>query len=109
MRSGLEKMLEKTVSKGTDDAYYMLEAKREANSDYLSKADIEALDCSIAENGTLPYGELRAKSHGEEWCRAYKQAGRKVMDIVGMAKDAMASEDMINYIEENLAVEAALA
>ena len=73
------------------------------------RADIEALDCSIAENGTLPYGELRAKSHGEEWCRAYKQAGRKVMDIVGMAKDAMASEDMINYIEENLAVEAALA
>ena len=87
----------------------MLEAKREADSDYLSKADIEALDCSIAENGTLPYGELRAKSHGEEWSRAYKQAGRKVMDIVGMAKDAMASEDMINYIEENLAVEAALA
>lgn len=42
-------MLEKTVSKGTDDAYYMLEAKREADSDYLSKADIEALDCSIAE------------------------------------------------------------
>lgn len=105
----LKKMLEKTVSKGTDDAYYMLEAKREADSDYLSKADIEALDCSIAENGTLPYGELRAKSHGKEWSRAYKQAGRKVMDIVGMAKDAMASEDMINYIEENLAVEAALA
>ena len=94
-----------------DDAYcdQDLEAKRESDSDYLSKADIEALDCSIAENGTLPYGELRAKSHGEEWCRAYKQAGRKVMDIVGMAKDAMASEDMINYIEENLAVEAALA
>ena len=31
------------------------------------------------------------------------------MDIVGMAKDGMASEDMIEYIEENLAVEAALA
>ena len=31
------------------------------------------------------------------------------MDIVGMAKDAMASEDMIEYIKENLAVEAALA
>ena len=105
----LKHMLDNTVSKGADDAYYMLEAKRNADSDYLSKADIEALDRSIAENGSLPYGELRAKSHGEEWGRAYKQAGRKLMDIVGMAKDAMASEDMINYIEENLAVEAALA
>lgn len=102
-------MLDNTVSKGADDAYYMLEAKRNADSDYLSKADIEALDRSITENGSLPYGELRAKSHGEEWGRAYKQAGRKVMDIVGMAKDAMASEDMIEYIKENLAVEAALA
>ena len=49
------------------------------------------------------------KSHGEEWSRAYNQQGRKVMDIVGMAKDGMASEDMIEYIKENLAVEAALA
>ena len=31
------------------------------------------------------------------------------MDIVGMAKEGMASEDMIEYINENLAVEAALA
>ena len=37
------------------------------------------------------------------------QQGRKVMDIVGMAKDAMASEDMIEYIKENLAIEAALS
>ena len=105
----LKDMLEKTVAKGADDAYYMLEAKRDADLDYLSKADIEALDQSIEENRNLPYGELRAKSHGEEWSRAYNQQGRKVMDIVGMAKDAMASEDMIEYIKENLAVEAALA
>lgn len=31
------------------------------------------------------------------------------MDIVGMAKDAMASDEMLEYIKENLAVEAALA
>ena len=31
------------------------------------------------------------------------------MDIVGMAKDGMASEDMIEYIKESLSVEAALA
>ena len=105
----LQVMLEKTVSKGTDDAYYMLEAKRDADLEYLSKADIEALDYSISDNANLPYGELRAKSHGDEWNRAYKQSGRKVTDIVGMAKDAKASDDMIEYIKENLAVEAALA
>ena len=40
----LQAMIDSCISKGTDDAYYMLEAKRDANKDYLSKADIEALD-----------------------------------------------------------------
>ena len=105
----LQAMIDSCISKGTDDAYYMLEAKRDANKDYLSKADIEALDKSIRENVNLPYGELRAKSHGEEWKRAYAQQGRKVMDIIGMAKDGMASDDMIEYIKDNLLVEAALS
>ena len=87
----LQAMIDSCISKGTDDAYYMLEAKRDANKDYLSN------------------GELRAKSHGEEWKRAYAQQGRKVMDIIGMAKDGMASDDMIEYIKDNLLVEAALS
>ena len=88
----LQAMIDNCVSKGTDDAYY-----------------IDALDKSIFENVNLPYGELRAKSHGEEWKRAYAQQGRKVMDIIGMAKDGMASDDMIEYIKDNLLVEAALS
>jgi uncharacterized phage-associated protein len=105
----LQSMLHESVSMGTDDAYYMLEAKREANEEYLSKADIDVLDASISENARLPYGELREKSHGEEWKRAYAQQGRKVMDVVGMAKDGMASDDMIAYIKENLTIEAVLS
>lgn len=105
----LRDMLEKDVSNGTYDAYYMLEARRKADLDYLSKADVEALDNSISENANLPYGDLRSKAHGKEWERAYHLQGRKVMDIVGMAKDAMASDSMIEYIKENLAVKAALA
>lgn len=105
----LRDMLEKDVSKGTADAYYMLSARRDADLDYLSRSDIDVLDASIAENSCLSYGELREKSHGEEWRRACQLQGRKVMDIVGMAKDAMASDDMIEYIKENLAVESALA
>ena len=87
----------------------MLEAKREANIDYLSKADIEALDNSIFENAHLSYNELRAKSHGKEWKRAFAKQGRKVMDIIGIAKDGMASDGMIEYIKDNLLVEEALA
>lgn len=106
----LQSILNDCIQKGNDDAYYMLEAKREADKDYLSKADIEVLDKSISENAGLPYRELRAKSHGEEWSRAFhSQQGRKVMDTIGMAKDGMASDGMIEYIKDNLAVEKALA
>ena len=105
----LQAMLNSCVSKGADDAYYMLEARRKADDDYLSKADVEALDKSISENVTLSYSELRTKSHGKEWERAYAQKGRKVMDVVGMAKDGMASDDMVDYIKGNLIVEAALS
>lgn len=105
----LQSMLKESISKGADDAYYMLEAKREADEEYLSKADIEVLDRSISENARLPYGDLRAKSHGEAWRRAYARQGRKIMDIAGMAKDGLASDEMIAYIKENLAVESALS
>lgn len=107
----LETMIRDSISKGNEDAYYILSAKREADMDYLSKADIEEIDKSIKENAYLPYGELKAKSHGEEWNRAFNdtQRGRKVMDVIGMAKDGMASNDMLEYIKDNLTIEAALA
>lgn len=106
----LEKMINAVVIKGNDDAYYMMSAKREANLDYLSKSEIEELDKSIEENARLPYNELREKSHGNEWHRAFHDtsSGRKVMDIVGMAKDALATDDMIEYIKEELEIEEAL-
>ncbi|AVM53217.1 putative phage-associated protein [Bacteroides zoogleoformans] len=105
----LQSMLDDSILKGRDDAYYMLEAKRKFDETYLSKADIEVLDRSISENANLPYGDLRSKSHGKEWERAYAQQGRKVMDVVGMAKDGMASDDMIEYIKETITIEAALS
>lgn len=107
----LEVMIQNSVAKGNEDAYYMLTAKREADMDYLSHADIEEIDKSIKENAYLPYGELREKSHGEEWHRAYysTKQGRKVMDVIGMAKDGMASGEMLEYIKNNLAVDTALA
>lgn len=107
----LEYMIAESIEQGKFDAYFMLVAKRQANLDYLSKADIEELDKSIKENAYLPYGTLKEKSHGKEWDRAFHTTlqGRKIMDIVGMARDAMATDDMLEYIKENLAVETMLA
>ncbi len=104
-------MIGEAIAKGNDDAYYMLTAKREADMEYLSKADIEEIDKSIKDNACLPYGDLREKSHGEEWRRAFynTKQGRRIMDVIGMAKDAMASDDMLEYIKDNLAIEAALS
>lgn len=109
--SELEEMIGNAVEQGADDAYYMLSAKRQANIDYLSKSEIEELDKSIAENAHLPYNTLKNKSHGTEWKRAFynPMPGKKVMDVIGMARDANASEDMIEYIREELETEEALA
>lgn len=107
----LARMINREIRKGKDDAYYMLEAKREANTDYLSLSEIQELDKSIQENAALPYGVLRAKSHGKEWERAFNSAkpGKKTMDILGMARDAAASDAMIEYIKEELELEQMLA
>lgn len=107
----LSGMIDCVVVKGNEDAYYMLEAKREANTDYLSASEIEELDKSIRDNAYLPYGTLREKSHGSEWRRAFHSSkpGKKTMDILGMAKDAAASDAMLEYIREELEVETAMA
>lgn len=107
--SELRNLLSSSIKKGEDDAYYMLAASRKTDEDYLSKADTEVLDNSIKENAYLPYSELKAKSHGKEWERAFSQSSNKKMSIVGIAKDGRASDDMIEYIKENLMNESALA
>ena len=109
--SELEQMINDTVIKGNDDACYMWAAKRQANLDYLSQSEIAELDKSIEENRFLSYTELKDKSHGAEWQRAYysHNPGRKIMDVVGMAKDASASEAILDYIKEDLEIEKALA
>lgn len=107
----LELLMNDAVIKGNDDADYMWAAKRRANLDYLSPSEIEELDKSIAENAHLPYSTLRSKSHGNEWNRAFYgiEQGRKIMDVTGMAKDAHATDEMIEYIKEELDIEKALA
>lgn len=107
----LATMIDQVIIKGNDDAYYMWSSKRQANIDYLSRAEIEELDKAIAENAHLPYNTLKNKSHGKEWSRAFhsSNSGRKLMTVVGMAKDASASDAVIDYIREEMEMERALA
>ncbi len=42
---------------------YNLSVDRDADTDYFSDSDIECLDESIAENGSLSFSELTKKSH----------------------------------------------
>lgn len=106
-----EQMLDTAITTGKDDAYYMLSAKREANIDYISQSEKEEIGISIEENAHLPYNILRRKSHGKEWNRTFysSEKGRKIMDTIGIAKDAHASDSMLAYIKEELEVEEALA
>lgn len=107
----LQQLMDDAITRGNDDAYFMWSAKRQADTDYLSLSEIEELDKSIEENAHLPYNVLRQKSHGEEWRRAYysTNSGRRIMDVAGMAKDAMATDDMVKFIKEELEIEKALA
>lgn len=106
----LSAMLDESIECGKDDAYYMLTAKRQPEMDYLSKAEIEELDKSIKDNARLSYGELRNKSHGKEWQRAYNSPnGRKEMDIIGMVKDVDNDTELLDYIQEMLDYDKALA
>lgn len=105
----LSDMLDASITYGTDDSYYILTAKREADTEYLSKAEMEELDKSIRENAYMPYGKLREKSHGAEWQRAYNSSGRKEMNVLGMVKDVNDDKELLSYIEENLDFDKILA
>lgn len=106
----LRSMINAAVARGYDDAAYMLCPKREPDMDYFSKADLQVLDESINENASLGYGQLREKSHGSAWQLAFTHGkGVKVMDEADIARDAMASEDMVEYVSQNVALQNAMS
>lgn len=88
------------------DASNTLLPKREANMDYLSPADIESLNESIAENKGLSFGELVDKSHDSAW-----QATNNccVMSISDIAKAGGANDGFVDYINEQEFIQKALS
>ncbi len=96
------------IKKGSQDAQCILFGKRNADRNYLSEADRETLDEVIKEYASLPFEVLKQKSHDEYWKRA-SEGNSKVMPLIDIARSAKASDGMIEYLEEHLAVELALS
>lgn len=72
-------------------------ALMEPDMDELSASDLEALDISISENGSLNFDELVRKSHDAAWDKAEKNEDIE-MSYLDIAEAAGTSKEMISYI-----------
>jgi len=89
----------------------ILSPSEKPDMEELSKADVECLNESIIENSGLTFFILTNKSHDSAWRKAWnnpvgKRGGK--MDIIDIAVAAGADEKTIEYIKEELELEAAL-
>lgn len=80
---------------------YIISALEIPDMDELSASDIEMLNKSISENGSLPIHTLSRKSHDFAWESAWKKAQNSPIDPILMARAAGASDATIEYILEN--------
>jgi uncharacterized phage-associated protein len=85
---------------------YTVSAKKKPCMDFLSQADIEAIDESIRENAGLSFGELSEKSHDKAWQNADTNNRIDYMEIV---RASGASKEMIEYAAEESELDNLLA
>ena len=108
-RMKLSEELSEVVQFAGEDAPNVLLPKRDANVNFLSKSEIDALDQSITEHESMTFGQLMRKSHDAAWDEANRRVhGTNVISPISMAKVMNADEAMLEYIEEQMQIEAAL-
>ena len=105
-KTELSAMLADAVEFAGDDASNIILPKRAANPQFLSKSEREILDESISENESLSFAQLLEKSHDAAWQEA--RNGAKYISPLSMARVMNADDTMIEYIEEQLEIQAAL-
>lgn len=108
----LPQMILNVVHYAGEDAPNVLLPNREPDMDCLSLADVECLDASISDNTRLSFNELKEKSHDGAWLEAWISAQNgndDTIDPVSMAKAAGASEGLLEYIDEQMKIDRALA
>ncbi len=103
---GLIPLFKDAIEFAGKDAPNTLLPKRLPNMDYLSRADIESLDKSIADNKGLSFGELVEKSHDSAWEVA---PDRGIISVGNIAKAGGASDGLVEYINEQESIQKALA
>ena len=60
---------------------------RQANEEYLSESEKEALDASILENASLSFEQVKNKSHDKIWLKNYREGkGKKVIATMDLAE-----------------------
>ncbi len=105
----LSKELSEAIHFAGEDAPNVLLPNRHADLSYLSKSEINCLDESIREHGSMTFGELMQKSHDSAWDEAHRRVnGSNVISPVSMAKVMNADKAILDYIEEQMLIEAAL-
>ncbi len=76
---------------------YCVSGKTEANLDFLSESDLEALDYAIKEYGHLSFKELTDISHDE----AYESAGyNDFIEVEAIAKTLPNSETLLAHLSD---------
>lgn len=105
----LADLLKEKVSFAGEDAPNVLLAREEADLDFISQSEKEALDESIAENAHLTFRQLIEKSHDKAWREAfYRKNGTNKISATSMAEVMHADETTLNYIKEQEEIEEAL-
>lgn len=105
----LARDLSEAVQFAGEDAPNVLLPKRNANRDFLSLSEIEALNTAIEENEALSFGQLMSKSHDNAWEEANRMVnGTNRISPISMAKVLHADDSMLAYIEDQLRIDSAL-
>lgn len=71
--------------------------KMEAEFKYLSASDVEYLDASLAENGSLSWNEIREKSHGYAWSETPRDTP---ISVKNMLLEKENTKDYIDFVTE---------
>jgi len=97
---GLE-LLTSVLEPAGGECDYILHAKEDADMDYLSEAEVEALDWSFDENIDKKFDVLSDSSHDVAWHSAWEKGANSEMSSLLIAKAGGASEEFLHYIGEN--------
>ena len=94
-------MLDEAITHGQDDAFYMLMPTRKADEKYISKAARETMDWAFDNYLPKTFNQLKEESHTKVWEDAFN-AGCKEMSPYDIAREANASEEALESIQNDL-------